>query len=54
LVGAGARASAESGQAFAQHGDDVARGLEAVSGGAASRVGREFSEAIAGKTAPSV
>ena len=43
LVGAGARASAESGQAFAQHGDDVARGLEAVSGGAASRVGREFS-----------
>ena len=27
LVGAGARASAESGQAFAQHGDDVARGL---------------------------
>ena len=43
MVGAGARASAESGQAFAQHGDDVARGLEAVSGGAASRVGREFS-----------
>ena len=43
LVGAGARASAESGQAFAQHGDDVARGLEAVSGGAASRVSREFS-----------
>ena len=43
MVGAGARASAESGQAFARHGDDVARGLEAVSGGAASRVGREFS-----------
>lgn len=43
LVGAGARASAESGQAFAQHGDDVARGLEAASGGAASRVSREFS-----------